>query len=96
MKLRPLHDFVLVRREKPEEVSKGGIFIPGNAQLKSRTGEVLSVGPGRVLENGNRQQVGVTVGQVIYFRGTAGTEVRVDNEDLILIRDSEIEGVVER
>lgn len=96
MKLRPLSDFVLIRREKPEEVSKGGILLAPTAQAKSRTGEVLAVGPGRYLENGTRLPVDVEPGQVVYFRGTVGQEVRIDDEDLVLVRDSEIDGVVER
>lgn len=96
MKLRPLNDHVLVRREKPEEVSKGGIILAPTAQTKSRTGEVLAVGPGTYLENGTRRPIEVQVGQVVYFRGGSGQEVRIDGEDLVMIREYEIEGVVER
>lgn len=96
MKLRPLHDFVLVRREKPQDTTTGGLFIPAQAQLKSRTGEVLAVGPGRCLEDGTRQPVCVEPGQVVYFRGVAGQEVRIDDEDLVMLREDEIDGVVER
>lgn len=96
MKLRPLNDFVIVRREKPKDVSDGGIYIPEQAKLKSRTGEVLAVGPGRVLDNGTRRPIGVEPGQVIYFRGIAGQEISFDGEDLVMLREDEIEGVVER
>jgi chaperonin GroES len=96
MKLRPLNDFVLVRREKSKDVSDGGIILPEQAKRKSRTGEVLAVGPGRFLDNGTRLPVGIEPGQVVYFRGTVGLEIQFDNEDLVMLREDEIEGIVDR
>jgi chaperonin GroES len=95
MKLRPLHDFVLIRREKAPEMSAGGLFMPQQAKETSRTGEVLATGPGRFLENGTRLPVGVEVGQVVYFRERVGQEVSLNGEVLYLIREFDIEGVVE-
>lgn len=96
MKFRPLSDYVLLRRNKMADRSDSGLLIiPEQAKRRAGTGEVLAVGPGRFLENGNRQPVGIEPGQVVHFREWEGTEVRIDGEDLTLIREGNIEGVVE-
>lgn len=87
---------MLVRREKAQDTTTGGLFIPEQAKLKSRTGEVLAVGPGAFLTDGSRRPMSVKPGEVVYFSGRVGQEVRVGDEDLVLLREDEIEGVVER
>ncbi len=94
MKIQPLRDQVLVKRQKEPDTTAGGLFVPTTAQTKSRRGEVLAVGPGRYTNDGQRIPVGVNPGMVVYFRGVAGQEVTIDNEDFVILKEDEIEGVV--
>lgn len=96
MKLRPLHDYVLIRREKPQEVTAGGIILPPTGQKNAHTGEVLAVGPGRYQEDGTRRPVGVEPGQVVCFQAFSDQTIRVDGEDLVMLRADDIQGIVER
>lgn len=96
MKLRPLRDQLLVRRATPKDQTEGGIIIPETAKLKSRYGEVLAVGSGRPLPNGEVRPLDVKVGDVVYFRGINGSEIDVDGEKLVMLREDEIEGIEEK
>jgi len=92
---RPLHDRVLVKRVKEEEKTKGGIIIPETAQEKPQEGEVVAVGPGARDEDGERIEMDVKVGDRILFGKWSGTEVKVDGEELLIMKESDIMGVIE-
>ena len=92
--LQPLHDRVLVRRVKEEDTSKGGIIIPDTAKEKPQEGEVVAFGPGGRDDEGKRQELDVVVGDRILFGKWSGSEVRLDGEDLIIMKESDILGVV--
>ena len=94
MKIRPLHDRVVVRR-KEEEKSAGGIVLPGAAKEKPSQGEVIAVGNGRVLENGETRAVALSVGDTVVFGQYAGNTVKVEGEDLLILSESDIYGVLE-
>lgn len=96
MKIRPLHDRVLVRRQEEEETSAGGILLPSTAKEKPNQGEVVAVGTGRVLDNGDVREVDVKVGDVVIFGKYAGSDtVDVEGEELIILSESDIKAVVE-
>jgi len=96
MKIRPLHDRVIVRREEEEQKTAGGILLPGSAQEKPNRGEVVAVGSGRVLDNGDSRAVDVKVGDVVVFGQYAGNDkIDVDGEELIILSESDIKAVVE-
>jgi chaperonin GroES len=92
---RPLHDRVVVRRVKEEEKTKGGIIIPDTAQEKPQEGEVIAVGPGARDEDGEYIAMDVKVGERILFGKWSGTEVKIDGEDLLIMKESDIMGVIE-
>jgi chaperonin GroES len=94
MKFRPLHDRVAIRRIKEDTKSKGGILIPETAREKPVEGEVVAVGPGRRDEAGKLIPVDVKTGETILFGKWSGTEVKIDGEDLLIIQESDIMGVV--
>ena len=93
---RPLHDRVVVKRVKEEEKTKGGIIIPETAQEKPQEGEVIAVGPGARDEDGERVEMDVSVGDRILFGKWSGTEVKIDGEDLLIMKESDIMGVIEQ
>jgi chaperonin GroES len=95
MKFRPLHDYVLIKRLDAAEERIGGIIIPDTAKEKPQEGEVLAVGPGKLLEDGKRRAVAVAVGNKVLFGKYAGTEITVDDEERLVLRESDILGVVE-
>lgn len=96
MKIRPLHDRVVVRRKEEEQMTAGGIVLPGSAKEKPNQGEVVAVGTGRVLDNGESRPVDVKVGDTVVFGKYAGTDtIEVDGEELIIISESDIKAVVE-
>ena len=95
MKFRPLHDRVLVRRIEGLEKTAGGIIIPETAQEKPQEGEVVAVGPGTRDEDGERVELDVKVGDRILFGKWSGTEVKIDGEDLLIMKESDILGVIE-
>ena len=95
MKFRPLHDRVVVRRIEAEEKTKGGIIIPDTAKEKPQEGEVVAVGPGARDENGVVRALDVKAGDRVLFGKWSGTEVKVDGEDLLIMKESDIMGVVE-
>jgi chaperonin GroES len=94
MSIRPLHDRVLVRRLEEETKSAGGIVIPDSAAEKPSEGEVLAVGPGKKLENGDIQPMDLTVGDKVLFGQYAGSAVKLDGEELLIMSESEVFGVV--
>jgi chaperonin GroES len=95
MKLRPLQDKILLRPSEPEEVTKGGIIIPGNAKEKPTTGEVLAVGTGKVMADGTILPMDVQPGNVVIYGQYAGTEVELDGEKLRIISQDDVLGVQE-
>jgi len=95
MNIRPLHDRVVVRRIEEDAMSAGGIVLPDTASEKPSQGEVLAVGPGKVDDNGDRRALDVAVGDKIIFGQYAGSTVKVDGEELLILGESEIFGVLE-
>ena len=95
MALRPLHDHVVVKRTEPGEEVQGGIIIPDTAKEKPQEGEVLGVGPGKMLEDGTRRAMAVAVGNKVLFGKYAGTEITMDDEERLVLRESDILGIVE-
>ena len=91
-----LHDRVVVKRVKEEEKTKGGIIIPETAQEKPQEGEIVAVGPGARDEDGERIALDVKVGDRILFGKWSGTEVKIDGEDLLIMKESDIMGVIEQ
>jgi len=94
MKIRPLHDRVVVKRLEEERKSAGGIVIPDNAAEKPDQGEVLAVGNGKVLEDGKTRPLDVKVGDRILFGKYSGTTVKVDGDELLVMREDDIMGVI--
>ena len=95
MKFRPLGDRVLVKRVEEESKTKGGIIIPDTAKEKPQEGEVIAVGPGALDESGKRIAMDVKAGDRILFGKWSGTEVKIDGQDLLIMKESDILGVVE-
>lgn len=96
MKIRPLHDRVVLRRKEEEQKTAGGIVLPGSAKEKPNQGEVIAVGSGRVLDNGDVRAVDLKVGDVVVFGKYAGTDtIEVDGEELIILSESDIKAVIE-
>jgi chaperonin GroES len=95
MKFRPLHDRIVVRRIEPEERTAGGIIIPDTAKEKPQQGEVIAVGPGARDESGKIQPLDVKAGYRVLFGKWSGTEVRVGGEDLLIMKESDIMGILE-
>jgi len=95
MRFRPLGDRVVVRRVKEEQKTAGGIIIPDTAQEKPQEGEVVAVGPGARDENGARIEPDVKAGDRVLFGKWSGTEVKIDGEDLLIMKESDIMGVIE-
>lgn len=95
MKFRPLHDRVVVKRIDAEEKTKGGIIIPDTAKEKPQEGEIVAVGPGTRDEAGKLVALDVKVGDRVLFGKWSGTEVKIDGEDLLIMKESDIMGVVE-
>src|ERR1700684_2995149 len=95
MKFRPLHDRVVVRRLEGEEKTKGGIIIPDTAQEKPQEGEIIAAGPGARDEAGKLVPLDVKSGDRILFGKWSGTEVKIDGEDLLIMKESDVMGVIE-
>jgi len=95
MKIRPLHDRVLVKRVEEQEVHRGGIIIPDTAKEKPQEGKVVAVGDGRVLENGKRVPLDVKAGDRVLFGKYSGSEVKIEDEDYLILKEEEILGVLE-
>ena len=95
MKFRPLHDRVVVRRIEAEEKTAGGIIIPDTAKEKPQEGEIIAVGPGALDDNGKRVPPEVKPGDFVLFGKWSGTEVKIDGEELLIMKESDIMGIVE-
>ena len=95
MAFRPLHDRILVRRVESEEKTKGGIIIPDTAKEKPQEGEVIAVGPGARNDQGQLQPLDVKVGDRILFGKWSGTEIKLNGEDLLIMKESDVMGVIE-
>ena len=94
MNIRPLHDRVIIRRMEEEKTSPGGIVIPDSATEKPVKGEVVAVGNGKILESGDVRPLDVKVGDIILFGKYSGTEVSVDGEELLVIREDDITAII--
>ena len=94
MRFKPLHDRVVVKRSEEEQKTKGGIIIPDTAQEKPMQGEVLAVGPGARNDRGELTPMGVSVGDRVLFGKWSGTEVKLDGDDLLIMKESDLMGIV--
>ena len=95
MKFRPLHDRAVVRRLEGEEKTKGGIIIPDTAKEKPQEGEVIAVGPGKVTDDGKLQPMGVKVGDKILFGKYSGSEVKLVDEEYLIMREEDVLGILQ-
>ena len=95
MKIRPLHDRVVIRRTEEERTSPGGIVIPDTAAEKPIRGEVISVGNGKILDNGEVRALELKAGDQVLFGKYSGTEVKVEGEDLLVMREDDVMAVIE-
>jgi chaperonin GroES len=96
MKIRPLHDRVVVKRLEEERKTAGGIVIPDNAAEKPMRGEVIAIGAGKALDNGDTRALAVKVGDVVLFGKYSGTEVKVSGEELVVMREDDIMAIIEK
>ena len=95
MNIRPLHDRVIVKRMEEERTSPGGIVIPDSATEKPIRGEITAIGSGKILDDGTKRALDVKVGDEVLFGKYSGTEVKVDGDDLLVLREEDIMAVVE-
>ncbi len=95
MKIRPLYDRVVVKRKAEEETSSGGIVLPGSAKEKPNQGEVVAVGEGKLLDSGETRPLALKVGDTVVFGQYSGNAIKIDGDELIIMSESEIYGVVE-
>ena len=95
MNIRPLHDRVIVRRQEEERTTAGGIVIPDSATEKPSMGEILAAGNGKVTDSGDVRALDVKVGDKVYFGKYSGTEIKVDGEELLIMREDDIIAIVE-
>jgi chaperonin GroES len=95
MKLKPLADRVIVRQTEAEEKTKSGLILPDAAKEKPTKGKVIAVGPGKLDDNGKRMEVGVRVGDTVWYGKYSGTEVEIDTEKFVILRESDLLGVLE-
>ena len=95
-KIRPLQDRIILKRVKEEEKSKGGIIIPDSAKEKPIEGEVIAVGNGKVMDDGNVRKLDVKVGDKVLFGKYSGTEVKIDGEEHLIVREEDVLGVLEK
>jgi chaperonin GroES len=95
MKFRPLHDRVLLKRVEQEDKTKGGIIIPDSVKEKPQEGEIIAVGPGTRDEDGNLHPLDVKAGDRVLFGKWSGTEVKVDGQDLLIMKESDLLGILE-
>ncbi len=95
MKIRPLHDRILVKRVEEQEVRRGGIIIPDTAKEKPQEGKVVAVGDGKMLENGIRVALDVKAGDRVLFVKYAGSEVKIEDEEYLILREEDILGILE-
>ena len=95
MKIRPLHDRILVKRVEEQEVRRGGIIIPDTAKEKPQEGKVVAVGDGKMLENGKRVPLDVKAGDRVLFAKYSGSDVKIEEEEYLILREEDILGVLE-
>ena len=95
MKIRPLHDRVVVRRKEEETTTAGGIVLPGSAKEKPSQGEVLAVGTGKILDNGDVRALAVKVGDIVVFGQYSGQTIKVEGEELLIMNESDLYGVMD-
>ncbi|MFQ6672435.1 MAG: co-chaperone GroES [Candidatus Tectimicrobiota bacterium] len=95
MKVRPLHDRILVKRVEEEEVRRGGIIIPDTAKEKPQEGKVVAVGDGKILDDGKRISLDVKAGDRVLFGKYAGSEVKIEDEEYLILREDDILGILE-
>jgi chaperonin GroES len=95
MNIRPLHDRVVVKRMEEERTTAGGIVIPDSATEKPSRGEIIAVGKGKVAENGDVRELDVKVGDTVLFGKYAGTEIKVEGEEVLIMREDDIIGIIE-
>ncbi|MDA8161534.1 MAG: co-chaperone GroES [Desulfobacteraceae bacterium] len=95
MKIRPLNDRILVKRLEEKEVTKGGIIIPDTAKEKPAEGEVVAVGRGKLLENGEVRPLDVKAGDKVLFGKYSGTEIKIEGEDFLMMREDDVLGIIE-
>ncbi len=95
MNIRPLQDRVIVKRMEEETTSAGGIVLPDSATEKPIRGEVLAVGPGKILDSGDKRPLDINVGDTVLFGKYSGTEVKINDEELLVMREEDIMGVIE-
>ncbi len=95
-KIRPLQDRIIVKRVQEEEKTKGGIIIPDSAKEKPQRGEIVAAGPGKKNETGKLQPLDVKKGDKVLFSKYAGTEIKIDGEELLIMREDDIMGVIEK
>ncbi|MDQ3010289.1 MAG: co-chaperone GroES [Acidobacteriota bacterium] len=93
--IRPLNDRIIVRRTEDQEQMRGGLYIPDTAKEKPQEGEVIAVGNGKLLENGQRVSMDVKAGDKVLFGKYAGTEIKLDGEEYLILREDDVLGVVE-
>ncbi|MCK4904718.1 co-chaperone GroES [bacterium] len=96
MRIKPLNDRILVKRLEAEGKTKGGILLPETAKEKPKEGEVISVGPGKILESGKRQSLELKKGDKIIFESYAGTEIKVDGKEYLLMKEDDVLGIIEK
>ena len=97
MNIRPLHDRVVAKRiEQEEEVVRGGIIIPDTAKEKPQEAEIIAVGPGKLDDNGNRTSMDVKAGDRVLIGKYSGSEIKIDDQDLVILREDEILGIIEK
>ena len=96
MKIRPLHDRVIIKRLEEERTSPGGIVIPDSAAEKPVQGKIMAVGKGKILEDGTVRPLDVKVGDKILFGKYSGTEIKIDGEELVVMREDDIMGIIEK
>ena len=95
MKLKPLQDRVIVKQSEAEEKTKTGILLPDSAKEKPTQGKVIAVGPGKLDDKGKPMELGVRVGDTVYYGKYSGTDVEIDGEKLVILRESDVLGVLE-
>ena len=95
MKIRPLHDRVVIRRVDEETVTSGGIVLPGKAAEKPSRGEVLAIGTGKIMDNGEKRPMSVKVGDTVLFGQYAGSTVKLDGNEVLVMSENDIFGVIE-
>jgi chaperonin GroES len=96
MKIKPLQDRVIVKRMEEEQKTAGGIIIPDSAKEKPQQGKILAVGPGKVLEGGTRVDMTVKEGDLVLFGKYAGSEVKIDGEEVLIMREDDILGIIKK